>query len=208
MKHSSKSKVSTLFLDIGGVLLTNGWDRHSRELAASTFDLDLKDFNDRHALTFDIYEMGKISLEEYLNRVIFYKKRSFTQKQFQDFMFECSVAYPQMLELMTKLKAKYHLKVAVVSNEGRELTEHRIKKFKLEELADFFVSSCFVHLKKPDNEIYQFALDLAQKPKEEILYVDDRGMFIEVAEKLGIPSLHHVDYESTVAKLKTHGLEL
>ena len=197
----NKSLITTLFIDIGGVLLTNGWDSKSRKLAAQAFKIDFEEMNDRHRLNFDTFEIGKLSLDEYLNRVVFYKKHSFTKKRFQKFMLAQSKPFPNMITLIRQLKTKYKLKVVAISNEGHELTVYRIKKFKLDELIDFFISSCFVHLKKPDEDIYRLALDTAQVPNKEILYIDDRKMYVEVAKNLGIPSLHHIDYQSTSKKL-------
>ena len=161
-KSHSRLPIKTLFLDIGGVILTNGWDHHSRDLAAKTFKLDPVEFQHRHHLTFDTYENGKLTLKEYLNRVVFYEKRPFTRAQFQRFMFEQSQPYPEMLDMMAQLKKRYGLKIIVVSNEGRELNMYRIKKFKLERLVDSFVSSSFVHIRKPDTDIFQLAIDMAQ----------------------------------------------
>src|SRR5512146_3183958 len=143
MAHSIQ--ITTLFLDIGGVLLTNGWDRKARQLAAATFNLDYDEMNERHHLTFDTYEEGKLKLDEYLDRVIFYVDRPFLKSEFKEFMFAQSQPYPQMIGLINEIKTRYGLKVAAVSNEGRELTEHRIKKYNLDQVIDFFVSSCFVH---------------------------------------------------------------
>lgn len=199
--------IKTLFVDIGGVLLTNGWDHLDRELAAKTFHFDLKEMEARHRLTFNIFEIGKISLEEYLNRILFYKKQDFTQEQFQKFMFERSKPFPEMIELVRNLKSKYRLKVAVISNEGRELNTYRINKFGLAEFIDFFFSSCFVHFQKPDNEIFQMALDASQTPPDQAIFVDDRKLFVEVAEKFGMHGLHHIDYESTLVKLEKFGLK-
>lgn len=206
MKKSTT--ITTLFLDVGGVLLTNGWERKSRELAAKTFNIDYAEMESRHHLTFDTYEIGKISLEEYLHRVVFYVKRPFTLNQFQEFMFEQTKPFSDMLELVASLKSHYRLKVAVVSNEGRELTEHRIRKFKLDSFVDFFVSSCFVHLRKPDLDIWRLALDMAQVPPAQVLYIDDRPLFVQVAESLKIPSLLHTDYLTTRDKLSSLGLSL
>ena len=113
--------ITALFLDIGGVLLTNGWDHQARNVAAKTFDLDLAEMEDRHHLTFDTYEEGKLTLEEYLGRVVFYRKRPFTRAQFRRFMFAQSKPYPEMIELIAQLKVRHGLKIAVVSNEAREL---------------------------------------------------------------------------------------
>lgn len=195
-----------LFVDVGGVLLTNGWDRHARQRASEKFDLDLNEMEIRHNLTFDTYEVGKLSLDDYLKRTVFYTRRSFTPRQFQTFMFAQSKPFPEMIALVRSLKEKHGLKVAVVSNEGRELNAHRIRKFKLESFIDFFISSSFVHFRKPDADIYRVALDISQIPASETLYIEDRKMFVEVAESLGIRGLLHVDYQSTLAKLRKLGL--
>jgi putative hydrolase of the HAD superfamily len=203
-----QATVTALFLDIGGVMLTNGWDRNARAAAAKEFGLDLEELTDRHRMTFDTYESGKLDLEEYLSRVIFYDERPFTKEQFRDFMFEKSAAYPEMIQLVRDLKAKYGLKIAVVNNEGRELNEHRIRKFKLNEFVDFFISSCFVHFRKPDADIWRVALDIAQVPIENVVYIDDRPMFVQVAEGLGLRGVTHKKYEQTRDRLAALGLSL
>ena len=200
------SPITTLFLDIGGVLLTNGWDHHARKRAATNFKLELAEMEDRHHLTFDTYEEGKLTLEEYLGRVVFYQKRPFTRAQFRHFMFAQSKPYPQMIELVRKLKGRYGLKIVAVSNEARELNSHRIRKFKLDGFVDFFISSCFVHLRKPDADIFRLALDIAQTPAREVVYIENTPMFVQIAEGLGIRSILHTDYRSTCAKLASFRL--
>lgn len=202
-----EAPVTALFLDVGGVLLTNGWDRHARERAAKTFDLDRAEMDERHHLTFDTYEVGKLTLEEYLARVVFYRDRSFTPDQFRTFMFEQSKPFPDMINLVSRLKARHRLKIAVVNNEGRELNTHRILTFELNQLVDFFISSCFVHFRKPDADIFRIALDIAQVPAGQVVYVDDRAMFVQVAEGLGIRGILHTDYNSTCVKLAAFGLQ-
>src|SRR5512135_3255605 len=199
--------ITCLFLDIGGVLLTDGWDHHARKRAAKHFRLALAEMEDRHHLTFDTYEEGKLTLEEYLDRVVFYKERPFTRDQFKRFMFAQSKPYPEMIELVARLKVRHGLKIAVVSNEGRELNAYRIRKFKLDGFVDFFISSCFVHLRKPDADIFRLALDIAQAPARQVLYIENTPMFVQIAEGLGIRSILHTDYESTRAKLSALGLK-
>ena len=198
--------VSTLFLDIGGVLLTNGWDRHMRQAAAEKFELDPEDLNERHHLTFDTYEEGELSLDEYLTRVIFYEKRRFTREDFKAFMFSRSEAIPEMIDLMRTLKERYGLKMAAISNEGRELTLYRVKKYNLGSFIDFFVVSCFVHFRKPDLRLYRLALDCAQVTTQESVYIDDRKMFVEVAREIGLHGIHHTGYEETRNSLNELGL--
>ena len=208
--NTISAPVTALFLDVGGVMLTNGWDRKAREAAAKKFGLDLDDLNDRHRMTFDTYETGKLSLEEYLKSSVFYKDRSFTLDDFRNFMFEQSVAYQEMIDLIRGLKAKYKLKIAVVNNEGRELNEYRIKQYKLGEFVDFFISSCFVHFRKPDADIWKVALDIAQVPKEEVVYMDDRPMFVQVEQGLGLRGMvhNHRDVAQTKTALAGMGLVL
>jgi putative hydrolase of the HAD superfamily len=200
--------ITTLFLDIGGVLLTNGWDRIARRLAAETFALDCDEMDERHHLTFDTYEEGKLSLEEYLTRVVFYEERPFSREEFRAFMFAQSRPFPEMIELVRQVKARHGLKMAVVSNEGRELNEHRIREFQLGTFIDFFISSSFVHYRKPDADIYRIALDIAQVLPDQVVYLEDRPMFVEVARGLGINGIVHTGCEATRRELEGFGLVL
>lgn len=202
----NSSRVTTLFLDIGGILLTNGWDHGARQRASETFGLDYDELNERHHLTFDTYEEGKLSLDEYLDRVVFFEERPFSRDEFRSFMFAQSRPYPEMIELVRTLKARYNLKIAAVSNEGRELTVYRIREFDLGSFMDFFVASCFVHYRKPDADIYRIALDIAQVPPEQVVYLEDRPMFVGVAQSLGIRGVLHTGYESTRVALAALGL--
>jgi putative hydrolase of the HAD superfamily len=205
---STPPAITTLFLDIGGVLLTNGWDHHARMQAADTFHIDFKELDERHHLTFDTYEEGKLSLEEYLDQVVFFEERPFSRGEFRTFMFSRSQPYNEMSDLVRVLKARYHLKTVAVSNEGRELTRYRIQQFKLQEVIDSFVSSCFVHYRKPDPDIYHIALDISQSAPEQVVYIDDRRLFVEVAEGLGIQSIYHTSYQTTHKALDDLGLKV
>ncbi len=201
----SQATITTLFLDVGGVLGTNGWDHRARNRAAETFGLDPADMNERHHLTFDTYEVGKLSLDDYLTRVVFHEPRPFTPETFRAFMRDWSQPYDDMIGLIRDLKARHGLKVAVVSNEGRELAEYRVKAFGLQSFVDFFIFSSFVHFRKPDADIFRLALDVAQTPPDSVLYIDDRAMFVDVARELGIDGLHHTGVESTRAALAARG---
>ena len=198
--------IACVFIDVGGVLLTDGWDHHARRRAARTFKLNWAEMEKRHHLVFAIYEEGKLTLEEYLYRVVFYKKRAFTRAQFRRFMFAQSKAYPDMIDLIARLKVRHRLKIAVVSNEGRELNVYRIQKFKLARLVDLFVSSCFVQVRTPDEEMFRLAMDIAQVQPRDVVYIDNTAMFTEIAQGLGIRRVLHTDYQSTRAKLAALGL--
>jgi len=202
----SSTEITTLFLDVGDVLLNDGWDHHARRRAAKYFNLSWAEMEKRHRLTFEIHEEGKLAFEEYLNRVVFYEKRTFTRAQFRRFMFAQSKACPKMIELVSQLKERYGLKITVVSNESREVNAYRIRKFKLDGFVDSFISSCLVHIRKPDADIFRLALDISQALARQVIYVENTPMFVQVAEGLGIRSILHTDYTSTCAKLASFGL--
>jgi putative hydrolase of the HAD superfamily len=199
--------ITTLFLDVGGVLLTNGWDHHARRRAAKHFKLEWAEMEERHALNFETHEEGRMTFEEYLIRVVFYQKRPFTRAQFRSFMCEQSKPCTEMIKLVTRLKARTDLKITVVSNEARELNAYRIQKFKLDGFVDTFISSCFVQLRKPDVAIFRLALDISLAPAQEIVYIENTPMFVQIAEGLGIRSILHTDYQSTCARLAALGLQ-
>jgi len=202
------SAIRALFLDVGGVMLTNGWDSKVRRALADHFHLDLPDFEARHHLTFDTYESGKISFDVFLERTVFYKPRDFTPADFKKYVSDLTKPFPEMLEMFSRLKQKHGLKVAVVSNEGRELTFDRVAKFNLKSFVDFFIVSSFVHLRKPDTDIYRLALDVAMLEPHQVAYIDDRAMLVEVASKMGIVGIQHTAYDSTKARLAELGLTL
>jgi putative hydrolase of the HAD superfamily len=203
---SKTSVITCLFVDIGGVLLTNGWDHHLRKQAATDFKLDWDELESRHHLNVDVYETDKLTLKDYLARVVFYEERPFTPTQFRDFMFAHSQPYPEMIELVTQLKIRYGLKIFVVSNEAREINDYRIEKFKLGEFVDCFISSCYVHLRKPDKDIFRLALDIAQVPAKQTAYIENTPLLVQVAETFGIRGILHTDYKSTCEKLAALGL--
>jgi putative hydrolase of the HAD superfamily len=198
---------TTLFLDVGGVLLTNGWDHHARKRAAKHFKLNWAEMQERHELNFEIQEEDKITFQEYLDRVVFWQKRPFTQAEFRQFMFAQSKPFTEMIELVRNLKAKYKLKVFVVSNEAREVNAYRIRQFKLDGFVDAFISSCFVQLRKPDADIFRLALDVAQVPARQIVYIENTPLFVQIAECFGIRSILHTDCKSTAEKLAAWGLQ-
>ena len=200
--------IKTMFVDIGGVLLTNGWDHHERQRTAKHFKLNWAEMQDRHELNFETHEQDKISFQEYLDRVVFWQKRSFTRAEFRHFMFAQSKPFTEMIELVRNLKAKYRLKIIVVSNEAREVNAYRIRQFKLAEFVDAFISSCFVNLRKPDAAIFKLSLDIAQTPARQIVYIDNTPLFVQIAEEFGMRGLLHTDYQTTAAKLAAFGLRL
>lgn len=186
-----------LFLDVGGVLLTNGWGHESRQLAAEKFDFNYADMESLHNLIFPVYEIGKISLDEYLDTVVFNHPRNFTREDFKSFIFSKSKELPDLLQWLIKWKATCGFRIISINNEGKELNDYRIKKFGLHHCFDAFVSSCEVGLRKPDPTIFKLAMGIAQVKPEQCYYFDDRAMLVEAASRTGITCYQHKDFEST-----------
>ena len=193
-----EQRYKILFSDIGGVLLSNGWGHESREAAAIKFGIDYNEMDILHDFIFNVYEMGKISLDVYLDTVVFNHARNFTREEFKDFMFAQSVELPKMLQWFIEWKNKNHgIKIISINNEAKELNEYRIKTYKLHNFFDAFVSSCEVGMRKPDPGIFRLALGIAQAAPHECLYFDDRPMLVKAARKEGIHAYHHEGFEST-----------
>jgi putative hydrolase of the HAD superfamily len=187
----------TIFLDIGGVLLTNGWDRPARQKAARHFDLDFEEMDALHQFIFNIYEIGKITLNQYLDTVVFTASRRFNHQQFKEFMFAQSEELPDMIQWLTVWKKQAQHRIISINNEGKELNDYRIKKFKLKDCFDAFISSCEVGMSKPDPEIFQRALGIAHAKAEDSIYFDDRPMLVLAAATLGIRALRHEGFQQT-----------
>ena len=188
--------IKILFFDIGGVVLSNGWGHEARKKAAEKFGLDYEEMKDLHTFIFNVYEIGGITLDEYLDTVVFNHPRSFPREDFREYMYAQSVEL-DTLPWLKEWKKNCGFRVISINNEGKELNDYRIKKFKLHEFFDAFVSSCEVKLRKPDPALFKLAMGIAQVTPQQCVYFDDRIMFVKAAEKLGIRSFQHTNLEST-----------
>lgn len=196
-------KIKILFSDIGGVLLNNGWGHESRKKAAALFDLDYAAMDILHNFIFNVYEIGRITLDEYLETVVFNKPRSFTKETFIKFMFNESIKLPGLLDwLISWRKANPGVAIIAINNEGKELNDYRIKKFGLHDCFDAFISSGEVGMRKPDPGIFHLALGVAQANPEDCFYMDDRPMLAAAAAKIGIRSYTHQNFEETKKRIE------
>jgi putative hydrolase of the HAD superfamily len=191
------SPVKVLFFDVGGILLSNGWGHESREVAAKKFGLDYAEVNALHNFIFNVYEIGSITLDDYLNTVIFNHPRDFTREDFKEFIYAQSVELPHMLAWLKTWKKDCGFHIISINNEGKELNDYRVEKFKLRDCFDAFISSCEVKMRKPDPGIFKLAMGIAQVSEKECVYFDDRIMFVNTAQKLGIRAYQHTDFEKT-----------
>jgi putative hydrolase of the HAD superfamily len=201
------SPVTTIFFDIGGVLLTDGWGRTSRRAAAEKFHLDWDEFSDRHEKLAQAIETHRISLEDYLDRAVFYRPREFSQKEFRDFMFAQSEAKPESLAIVAELARSRKYFLATINNEMLELNLFRLEHFGLRLYFPIFFSSCFVGLWKPDEAIYRLALNVTQRAANECIFIDDREVNLECPSKLGINTIRFESAAQLRAQLGRKGIE-
>ncbi len=183
------STIHAIFWDVGGVLLTDAWDRTERVAALEHFRLDEEEFHSRHEMVVSSFERGKISLDEYLDRTVFYRNRPFTRDEFRDYMFSLSQSMPEVLAFARTLADSGIYFMATINNESRELNLHRIEKYGLRGIFRLFVSSCFVGLRKPESGIYRLAIETTQINPEECCFIDDRSLNLECAAKLGMQTI-------------------
>ena len=199
-------KITTLFWDIGGVILTNGWDRDARREAAKAFELDWEEFQDRHDLSFPAFDAGQITLNQYLDRTLFYRSRTFTREEFTAFMFAQSQEYPDTRAILSGLASTGKYFIASINNEPFELNQYRIEAFGLRKEFQIFFSSCYVYTRKPDEAIFRMALSVTQRSPEQCVFIDDRTINLENPRRLGMQVIHHQNAPQLLADLKSLGI--
>jgi len=202
------SEITTLFWDIGGVILTNGWDRDSRKQAAGAFPFDWEEFQDRHELSFPAFDCGNITLQEYLDRTLFYRTRPFSREEFTAFMFAQSKECADTREILDKLTVSEKYFVGAINNEPLELNQYRIERFDLRRNFLVFFSSCYIHARKPEEAIFRVALEVSQRPAEKCLFIDDRPLNLESPRRLGMNTIHHQSADQLRAELRKYGVEV
>lgn len=199
-------QIEALFWDVGGVLLTNAWDHDERGRAVERFHLQKEDFETRHKQIVSDFETGKSTLDDYLDKTVFYQPREFSREEFRQYMFSLTSPKPGMLKLAGDLARRHFM--ATINNESRELNEYRIRKFGLSPTFRLFVSSCYVGLRKPDEKIYRLALDLVQKDAQHCVFIDDRPENVRSAAAVGIRIIVMRDVQQVKSDLQTLGVEI
>lgn len=201
-------QITAVFSDVGGVLLTNGWDRDARQRLVEKFGLDGVDFEDRHQLMGPALDTGQLDLDHYLDRTIFYRPRTFAKQSVLDFMYAQSQPFPQSLALMARLGQSRKFLLATLNNESRELNLYRIEKFGLRSYFSVFFSSCFLGVQKPHARIYRLALEVSQRAPEECVFIDDRSINLEGARQLSMHTIHYLNAAQMETDLRSLGVEV
>lgn len=203
------SDISTILWDVGGVLLTNGWDHKERAAVLAHFNVDRAKFEEIHPEPNDEWEKGFISAEEYLQRTVFWEPRDFTAEQFLDAMkAKSKLLSDSAIGILESLAASQQVDLGILNNEARELNDYRVEEFGFLGYLDFFFSSCYVGLRKPSPQIYRLALDVLQCEPSEVIFIDDRAGNVEAAKGLGINAICYEGSQKLAATLAGFGIEL
>ena len=201
------AEIRTVLFDVGGVLLTNGWDRTERAAVLEQFALDGVAFEQRHELANDAWEKGLMTADQYLLQTVFYEPRPFTPGSFLEAMMERSRLLPHgAMRILQELAASEEVELAILNNESRELNDYRIERFEFGRYFDVFLSSCYLGLRKPDGKIFELALDVLQRDAEEVAFIDDRAGNCAAAEALGIHAIRYQDESQCAQALERLGL--
>ncbi len=198
--------INTIFFDLGGVILTNGWDRDSRREAAQAFQLDWEEFQDRHDLAFPAFDAGQSTLNQYLDRTLFYRPRPFTREEFTAFMFAQSKEYPETRAILSALARTGKYLIGAINNEPLELNQYRIEAFQLRQDFQVFFSSCYLNARKPEETIYRIALHVTQRAPESCVFIDDRALNLENPRRLGMNVIHHQNAPQLRQDLQSLGI--
>jgi putative hydrolase of the HAD superfamily len=202
------SAIHAIFWDVGGVLLSNAWDHTERAAALEHFRLGQDEFHARHEMVVSSFERGEISLDEYLDRTIFYRNRPFPREEFRDYMFSLSQPMPEVLAFARGLAEGGKYFMGTINNESRELNLYRIAKYSLQKIFCVFFSSCFVGLRKPESGIYQMALEITQINPQQCCFIDDRALNLECAAKLGMRTIQMQNLNQLQADLGKLGVKV
>jgi putative hydrolase of the HAD superfamily len=200
--------ITTIFFDIGGVLLTDGWGHDSRRVAAEQFGLDWDEYSERHEKVAHAIETNRMTLERYLDRAIFYRPRPFTREEFRDFIFAQSQPKSDSIQIARQLAVSRKYFMAAINNEVLELNLFRIEQFGLRQYFSVFFSSCFLGLRKPDEAIYRTALQVTQRQPAECIFIDDREVNLECPRELGLATILFRDEEQLRRELGENGVDL
>jgi len=200
--------ITTIFFDIGGVLLTDGWGHVSRRAAADKFGLDWDEYSERHEKVAHAIETNQLSLEAYLTRTIFFRPRSFSREEFRKFIFAQSQPYPETIEIARRLATSQKYFTATINNEIFELNVYRLQTFGLRNIFPVFFSSCFLGIRKPDEAIYRLALQVAQRKPEECLFIDDREVNLECPREMGLQTILYDSASQLRNALPQQGIDI
>ena len=200
---SKSGNFDVILFDVGGVMLTNGWDHNERAVVLQHFGLDRAEFESRHEQPNDAWERDNLTIHGYLDATVFYQPRSFSHEDFIEVMKAQSVPIPSnAMPVLKDLASSGQYLVGTLNNESRELHEYRMAEFGLNPYLDVQLCSAYVGMRKPDAEIYRRAIDILGVPAARIIFIDDRKGNADAAAAQGMHAIQFTGEDQLRAQLK------
>ena len=196
-----------ILFDVGGVLLTNGWDHVERAIVLQQFHLDRTEFEARHPQPYDAWERDAITAKEYLDATVFYQPRAFSHEEFLDAICaQSKLLADGGMGILQELAASDKCTLGVLNNEARATNEYRFKTFGIRQHVKLAFSSCYLGLRKPGQAIYNRALDILGTPAERVLFIDDRAENVASAEAAGMEAILFTGADALRSELANLGV--
>jgi putative hydrolase of the HAD superfamily len=211
---SAPPEIRAIYWDIGGVLLTNGWDHEERARVLAQFAIPREEYDARHEEANDRWERGELSDDEFLQQTVFFKERSFTPADFIRAVREQSKWLPGGAKNViaalrqSNLPNSGGLKMAMLNNESGPLNDYRIEKFGLAEYFDGFFCSAYLGMRKPEPRIFRAGAAMLHFKPEECVFVDDRDKNCAAAAEVGMHAIQYKGEEALKDALRALGVEL
>jgi putative hydrolase of the HAD superfamily len=187
---SPACEIETIFWDIGGVLLTNGWDKDQRADVLCRLGVDLEDYESRHDAANFYWERGLSTAKRFFDQTVFTEPRDFSFEDLWSLVCaESRVLHPECFDILGTLAADGRFKIATLNNESRELNDHRVEAFQLRDYFDYFICSGYVHEMKPDAAIYRSAIEISGYRAEQAIFIDDKQENCDAAMGLDMQAI-------------------
>jgi HAD superfamily hydrolase (TIGR01509 family) len=204
-------QIKTIFWDIGGVLLTNGWDKDQRSRVLMQLGVDVPDYELRHDAANFFWERGLSTANEFFRKTVFHPDQPSRNFTYDDLWLqvcaESKVLHPGCFNILAALNDSKQYKVATLNNESRELDEYRLDTFHLRHYFDFFLCSGYVREMKPHPDIYRAAIEISGTPAPQTVFIDDKQENCDAAAAFGMNTIRFQSPEqlsSALAQLDIH----
>lgn len=105
-----------------------------------------------------------------------------------------------LAEFISSLRPQY--KTAILSNAGSDARSNFSLAYKIDRLVDEIIISAEEKIAKPDERIYQIALERLQVAPDEAIFLDDLLPNVEAARKMGIQAVQFQETTQAISDLK------
>jgi HAD superfamily hydrolase (TIGR01509 family) len=205
------ASIRTIFWDLGGVVLTNGWDPGQRKRVLSRLGVNLEAYEELHDRANYYWERGLLTAKDFFSQTVLLPnpKLDLTFDMLWPQVCAASkVLHPECLDMLAELKQMGRYRIATLNNESRELNEYRLDAFKLRSLFDYFICSGYVHEMKPNLGIYKSAIDISGFAASSALFIDDKPENCAAAEAVGMHAIRFESPAQLCTALVEYGIQL